>query len=110
MIRWPDLWFPPLNLWNFREWRYDMSGGMEDTVMTERMELKRKLQSVAPFANHYRKVSPEPIEVIEGWGLGFNLGNAVKYIARCEHKESKTADLEKAIWYLQREVQKETSW
>ena len=61
----------------------------------------------SPHADHYKRLSPEPITVIEGWGLGFNLGNAVKYIARAPYKGSKKADLEKAIWYLQREVSRD---
>ena len=49
----------------------------------------------------------EVIDVIEDWGLGFSLGNAIKYIARCEHKGNKKQDLEKAIFYLKRELEKE---
>ena len=54
--------------------------------------------------DHYKQGSIEPIEVIEDWNLGFCLGNAVKYIARAEHKGSKKSDLEKVIWYIQREL------
>ena len=36
--------------------------------------------------------------------LDFALGNAVKYIARSNHKGDKLDDLKKAIWYLQREL------
>ena len=36
--------------------------------------------------------------------MDFDLGNAIKYIMRCEHKENKEADLKKAIWYLNREL------
>jgi len=32
------------------------------------------------------------------------MGNAVKYISRAEHKGNKQQDLEKAIWYLNREL------
>ncbi len=53
---------------------------------------------------HYNKGKYEAISVIEDWKLSYNLGNAVKYIARCEHKGNKLQDLEKAIWYLQREI------
>lgn len=62
-------------------------------------------QIIAPYAAHYEKVSPEPITVIEGWGLGFHLGNAIKYIARHNHKGSSKEDLEKAVWYLQRHLE-----
>lgn len=53
---------------------------------------------------HYTHGTIEPIDVIESWRLSFHLGNAVKYIARHEHKGSAVDDLKKAIWYLQREV------
>ncbi len=48
----------------------------------------------------------EAIKVIEAWALSFCLGNAVKYIARDGHKPAgtPTEDLEKALWYLQREI------
>lgn len=50
----------------------------------------------------------EAIKVIEAWGLGFHLGNTVKYIARAGLKDgaSYTEDLRKALWYLQREVER----
>lgn len=47
----------------------------------------------------------EAIKVIEAWGLGFNLGNTVKYVARAERKNAPIEDLEKARWYLDREIQ-----
>lgn len=48
----------------------------------------------------------EPIVVIEAWGLGFNLGNALKYISRAGRKDpAKTEeDLRKAVWYIDREL------
>ena len=51
--------------------------------------------------NHYaagRKY--EPIEVINDWGLGFDLGNAVKYISRAGRKGDEVEDLEKALFYI----------
>ena len=46
--------------------------------------------------------------VIEAWGLGFNLGNALKYISRAGRKdpEKTEEDLQKAIWYINRELSK----
>ena len=55
---------------------------------------------------HYNVGKIEVIEAIEDWKLNFNLGNAIKYIARCEHKENKKQDLEKAKWYIEREISK----
>ena len=50
----------------------------------------------------------EAIKVIEAWDLNFNLGNTVKYISRLGKKPDADfiEDLEKALWYLQREVDK----
>ena len=53
---------------------------------------------------HYNTGTIEVIEVIEDWKLNFNLGNAIKYIGRCEHKNNKEEDIKKAIWYLEREL------
>lgn len=36
--------------------------------------------------------------------MGFNLGNAVKYIWRCDLKKDAIEDLKKAVWYVQREI------
>ena len=46
----------------------------------------------------------EPIEVIESWDLNFNLGNVIKYTLRAPYKENMIQDLEKAKWYLEREI------
>lgn len=48
----------------------------------------------------------EAIKVIEAWELGFCLGNVVKYISRAGKKDPKklVEDLEKAKWYLEREI------
>jgi hypothetical protein len=36
--------------------------------------------------------------------MGFNLGNAVKYIWRADLKADAVEDLRKAAWYLDREI------
>ena len=47
----------------------------------------------------------EAIKVIEAWGLGFNLGNTVKYVSRAGKKgDTRLEDLKKARWYLDREI------
>ena len=46
----------------------------------------------------------EAIKVIEAWDLGFNLGNCVKYVSRAGKKGDAIEDLEKACWYLAREI------
>ena len=49
----------------------------------------------------------ECIQVTEH--MGFNLGNAVKYIWRCDLKKDAIEDLNKAIWYIQREIIKRSA-
>jgi hypothetical protein len=44
----------------------------------------------------------ECIQVTEH--MGFNLGNAVKYIWRADLKGDAIQDLHKAAWYVQREI------
>lgn len=46
----------------------------------------------------------EAIKVIEAWGLGFHIGNVVKYLSRAGKKGALVEDLKKARWYLDREI------
>lgn len=48
----------------------------------------------------------EAIKVIEAWGLSYCLGNALKYICRADHKGSPVEDLQKAIWFINREIER----
>ena len=40
--------------------------------------------------------------------MGFNLGNAIKYIWRADLKDDAMEDLRKARWYIEREIAKRT--
>jgi hypothetical protein len=55
--------------------------------------------------DHY-KLGIEVIDALEAWGLGFHLGNVVKYVARAGRKDPNklVQDLEKARWYLDRYI------
>jgi hypothetical protein len=55
---------------------------------------------------HYQGKGLEAIDVIENFDLNFNLGNTVKYVLRAGKKGNKKEDLEKAVWYLKRELNK----
>ena len=60
--------------------------------------------------SHYRKdTGYEVIDVISAWDLGFELGNAIKYIARAGIKDNskKSEDLKKAAWYINRVINEE---
>ena len=57
---------------------------------------------------HYT-AHPSGIECIQVTEyMGFCLGNAMKYIWRADLKHDAIEDLEKAIWYLRREISKRT--
>ena len=81
--------------------------------------LEEATNEAAPLANekinhpaHYGgEASPyEAIKVIEalGMGWGFCVGSALKYLSRAGKKDGETAerDLRKALWYLNRVVDK----
>ena len=70
-------------------------------------EVKPKKELVN-HPNHYGgKDNPyEAIKVIEAWNLGFCLGNTIKYISRAGKKDDTIQELEKALWYLKREIKR----
>jgi hypothetical protein len=70
---------------------------------------KRGSEDVLDLVNappHYRK-HPSGVECVTiAEHFNFNLGNAIKYIWRAGLKEAVIQDLEKARWYLDREIQR----
>ena len=69
------------------------------------METKELVDTVN-HPKHY-KTHPSGIECITiTEHTNFCLGNALKYIWRAEWKGNKKEDLEKAIWYLRRELER----
>jgi hypothetical protein len=55
---------------------------------------------------HYTK-HPSGVECIQiTEHMGFNLGNAMKYIWRADLKGNQVEDLKKAVWYINREIQR----
>jgi len=57
---------------------------------------------------HYLK-HPSGVECIQiTEHMGFTLGNAMKYLWRADYKNG-VEDLQKAVWYIQREIQKRTT-
>lgn len=53
---------------------------------------------------HYTVGGVETIDFIEAKQLNFNLGNVVKYLSRAGEKGDALQDLQKARWYLNREI------
>ena len=64
-----------------------------------------KMNDNVNHPSHYNHGTIQVIDYIkdQGWGAGFCLGNAIKYICRAGYKDpAKTVeDLKKAIWYIQ---------
>ena len=55
---------------------------------------------------HYKTGGIETIDFIESKELNYRLGNVIKYVTRADHKGDRMEDLKKALWYLQREIEK----
>ena len=60
---------------------------------------------MANSPSYYTRGSVEVWDFIRDQELNYHLGNAVKYICRAGHKDSKISDLQKAIHYLENELQ-----
>jgi hypothetical protein len=66
-----------------------------------------KIKDIDPVNHppHYKTGGIETIDFIEAKDLNYRLGNVVKYVSRAGRKNSDPVqDLEKAAWYLQREI------
>ena len=69
-------------------------------------EEKKSTEAVDHPAHYSGADNPcEAIKVIEAWGLGFCLGNTVKYLARAGKKGAALEDLKKAAWHLNRHIE-----
>lgn len=68
-------------------------------------EKKEKKVEAVNHPSHYNK-GIEAIDIIESWELNFSLGNAIKYILRAPHKGKQLEDLQKASWYINREIER----
>lgn len=53
---------------------------------------------------HYKIGGIETIDFIEAKKFNYNLGSVIKYVSRASHKGNYIQDLEKAKWYLEREI------
>ena len=58
--------------------------------------------------NEHYEGTVQPIELIDAHELNFSRGSIIKYVCRAGKKEgeSELKDLEKALYYLQREISK----
>ena len=68
------------------------------------MSAEKNKEAVNHPKHYQSKTGLEAIDVIEAFDLNFNLGNVIKYILRCGKKDAELQELEKAKWYLEREI------
>ena len=76
-----------------------------DTGVCSRRERPEKTDNpIQP--SYYGSKGVQPIDIIEDQNLTFNSGNVVKYVARAgkKSKETEIQDLQKAKFYLDREI------
>lgn len=63
-----------------------------------------KISEFPSKPTHYKTNSFDVIDFCKEYNLNFNRGNIVKYVARAGKKDDEIKDLEKALDYLQREI------
>ena len=95
------------------KWRFELVDKLSEPLEAKQEVIKELFEpDPVNHPSHYTQGKYEVIDVIEDWNLGFNLGNAIKYIGRAGHKDDIVQDLEKAKWYIEREIQrlKKNQW
>jgi hypothetical protein len=83
-----------------------LSEEAKDALASQLITMEKPTSDLVNHPAHYKTGGIETIDFIEAKNLNYNMGNAVKYISRAEHKGNKKQDLEKAVWYLNREISK----
>ena len=93
------------------EWLNAPCASEPEKPSDKHVDLQKVSEKVCDNVNHpshYTFGKIEVIDFIEDQHLGFHLGNAVKYISRAGRKNpGKTVeDLRKAVWYINRQIQR----
>ena len=57
---------------------------------------------------YYRRGPIDTWDFIRQQGLGFHLGNVIKYVCRAGYKDNDIEDLKKAVHYLENEIEYRT--
>jgi hypothetical protein len=90
---------------NLSDMTWKLSQGRRPMRMLSASMSSTPISDVINHPAHYKVGGIETIDFIEAKKLGYNLGNVVKYITRAGHKGNRKEDLEKARWYLNRELE-----
>ncbi len=67
------------------------------------------MKSNSKGPSHYKRGKIQPWDFIRDQELNYHLGNVVKYVCRAGYKNDDLRDLEKAIHYLENELEHRTS-
>lgn len=69
--------------------------------------MKNKINELVNHPDHYQvdDKTYEPYKVIQAWGCNFNIGSALKYLARYQKKWNPIEDLKKAKQYIDFEIE-----
>ena len=81
-----------------------LSEDAKDALASKLITMEEPVSDPVNHPSHYKTGGIETIDFIEAKNFNYNMGNAVKYISRAEYKGNKKQDLEKAVWYLNREI------
>lgn len=82
------------------------SGLKNNSIEEHSAAVKAGMKDPVEHPPHYTQ-HPSGVECIDiTEHMGFNLGNAIKYIWRAPHKNKQAEDLKKAIWYINRELKR----
>ena len=68
---------------------------------------EKDLEDIVNHPKHYTNGKIEPIDYINGNGMGYLEGNIIKYISRYKYKNGKE-DLYKAKFYLDMLIERES--
>jgi hypothetical protein len=90
---------------NLSDMTWKLSQGRRPMRMLSASMSSTPISDTINHPAHYKVGGIETIDFIEAKKLGYNLGNVVKYVTRAGHKGNRKEDLEKARWYLNRELE-----
>jgi hypothetical protein len=76
---------------------------MKGLLMTKKRDKPVDMVNSPPHYNAHPS-GVECIQVVEH--MPYNIGNAIKYLWRSEHKGKFEEDMKKAIWYINREIER----
>jgi hypothetical protein len=88
-------------------YNYNSNGKLPEITYSDfiaSLESTEQQPDMVNHPKHYNVDGYEVIDIIDAFKLNFNMGNALKYLLRADRKGNKEQDLNKAIWYLQREI------